>query len=140
MDIDYFKSINDNHGHEAGDTVLQTTALLLLEQTRSEDIVCRYGGEEFVAVLPGASLAHALERAEHWRQAFERLDFAYKGRVIKSTMSFGVSAFPMHASDQDSLIRQADDALYLAKSDGRNLIRIAFSTKHQQHSAPPATI
>ncbi len=126
MDIDYFKSINDQHGHEAGDTVLQITARLLLEHTRSEDIVCRYGGEEFVAVLPGASLSHALERAESWRLSFERLDFAYKTHVIKSTMSFGVSAFPQHASDQDTLIRLADDALYLAKFNGRNLIRTAI--------------
>ena len=125
MDIDFFKNINDNHGHEAGDMVLQSTALLLQELTRSEDIVCRYGGEEFLAVLPGASLEHAIERAENWRQTFASIDFEYKGKIIKTTMSCGVSAFPVHANDQDILIRLADDALYLAKANGRNQVRAA---------------
>lgn len=127
MDIDFFKKINDNYGHEAGDVVLQSTAILLQELTRSEDIVCRYGGEEFLAVLPGASLQHAMERAENWRIAFEAIDFEYKGQVIKCTLSCGVSAFPTHANDPDILIRMADDALYVAKTGGRNLVRAAIT-------------
>ena len=128
MDIDFFKQINDNFGHEAGDIVLQSTAILLQELTRSEDIVCRYGGEEFLAVLPGASLEHAMERAEYWRGAFESIGFEYKGQLIKCTISCGVSAFPAHANDQDILIRMADDALYVAKTGGRNLVRAAITS------------
>jgi len=122
IDIDYFKKTNDTFGHEAGDQILRAIATLLQEQTRNEDVVCRYGGEEFIAVLPGASLDQAHKRAEFWRNAFEKLAFEFKGTTHHATFSCGVSAYNQHGSDADTLIKLADDALYQAKANGRNQV------------------
>ncbi|MEZ0231357.1 MAG: diguanylate cyclase [Methylophilaceae bacterium] len=131
IDIDFFKQINDSYGHEAGDLILQQAATLLQHNTRNEDVVCRYGGEEFIAVLPGASIEKAQERAEFWRVAFEKLIFTSKGITHGATLSCGVSAYPQHTDDPDELIKLADDALYYAKSHGRNQVALPHSKLKQ---------
>lgn len=124
MDIDHFKQLNDTHGHQAGDQVLKALAKLLRTHMRKGDVTCRYGGEEFVAILPGAALAVAAARADSWRRAFERLSLDYEGRTIQSTFSVGVAEFPLHGATGDELLFQADNALYLAKRSGRNCVSI----------------
>lgn len=127
MDIDFFKHINDTYGHKGGDRVLVALSNLLIAKTRSEDVVCRFGGEEFIAILPGASLGNAMERAENWRREFEALEVDHDDIKIKSTLSSGVATFTQHGIDSDTLLRVADKALYEAKSLGRN--RVVYTSK-----------
>ena len=121
IDIDHFKRINDIHGHESGDFVLTAVAGLLRIWIRSSDIVCRYGGEEFVLVLPGTSLENARVRAEDIRLAIKELDLAHHGVPLGGiTVSLGIALFPDHVNDPDSLMQAADAALYAAKNAGRD--------------------
>jgi diguanylate cyclase (GGDEF)-like protein/PAS domain S-box-containing protein len=120
MDIDHFKKINDTYGHRAGDMTLQALGNLLHAQTRHGDIACRYGGEEFVVVMPGASAEGAYRRAEAWRQSFEAEPIAVGAQTIHTTLSLGIAAYPAHSHLAEELLRLADQALYLAKSEGRN--------------------
>jgi diguanylate cyclase (GGDEF)-like protein len=123
VDIDHFKSLNDTFGHAAGDAVLRGVASFLRERLRGYDIICRYGGEEVVIVMPGASLANARDIAEQLRSGVEALRFVDGDRTLSAvTASFGVAAFPEHGSDVETLLRAADRALYLAKSGGRNRV------------------
>ncbi len=133
MDVDHFKSLNDRFGHKAGDLVLEALGRLLRATSRQMDIACRYGGEEFVLLMPGATLAMALQRAESWRAAFaaQRLDDS--GAVLQATLSVGVAGFPDHGHSVDELLRAADTALYLAKRAGRNCVKAPGS----EHSALP---
>jgi len=125
MDIDYFKKINDTFGHKAGDLMLQSLGELLHKHTRAEDIACRFGGEEFAVILPGTSPSHAIVRAESWRQAFEALRINHERNTLHATLSCGIATFPQHAKDSEQLFRTADTALYEAKADGRNCVRMA---------------
>lgn len=125
MDLDFFKTINDTHGHKAGDIMLQAMARLLQASTRGEDIACRYGGEEFVVILPSAAPMHAIARAESWRRAFEALRLPYEKHVLSGTVSCGIATFPLHGTDSDALLRAADQALYEAKAEGRNRVKPA---------------
>jgi diguanylate cyclase (GGDEF)-like protein len=126
LDVDSFKQQNDAYGHEGGDAVLRGLGDLLRRSLRKEDIACRYGGEEFVLVLPDASLQAAARRAEQMRVAVERLRIPYRDRVIGPvTVSIGVSAFPEHGPDGAALLRAADGALYAAKRAGRDRVGIA---------------
>ena len=122
MDIDEFKNVNDRYGHNAGDKMLQDMAEMLKATIRVEDIVCRYGGEEFVIVMPGASLQVAYERAELIRKKFEQLWVSYEGEFLHATISLGVSAFPIHGTDGEDALIRADRALYQAKQEGRNKV------------------
>jgi diguanylate cyclase (GGDEF)-like protein/PAS domain S-box-containing protein len=125
MDIDHFKEFNDTYGHEAGDVVLQTLAAHLEALTRQGDIVCRYGGEELLVVLPNVPLGIAAERAESWRVAFAATPVIYQGQLLHVTFSLGVAAFPIHGQTAEEVFRAADAALYRAKSTGRNCVVVA---------------
>lgn len=120
IDIDRFKQINDTHGHPAGDEVLRTLAGLLREGARLEDIPCRYGGEEFLLVLPGMDLPAARQRAEDWRERFAGQPVIGEGFALDATLSAGIAVFPAHGQDSAALIEAADRALYAAKRLGRN--------------------
>jgi diguanylate cyclase (GGDEF)-like protein len=124
-DLDHFKSINDRLGHPAGDEVLRSFAALMRGQFRSCDTCCRYGGEEFVVVLPNCSHDTAIDRAEGLRRSTgEHVSF-YAGEMIRATASFGVATFPEHGQTPAELIEAADAALYAAKSAGRNRVGVA---------------
>jgi len=125
IDVDHFKGFNDIYGHAAGDAVLHNLGQLLLSHTRKSDIACRYGGEEFTVLLPGATLAVAGDRAEQIRQAFADLQVAYDGHFLQATVSVGVAAYPMHGSQPTTLLEMADAALYEAKTQGRDRVVLA---------------
>lgn len=124
MDIDHFKRLNDTYGHQAGDLVLKELGAMLREHIRGEDIACRFGGEEFVAILPGASLETAVERAEAWRRAFQAMRLPFEGQCLQSTLSLGIASFPKQGATGDELLFQADSALYMAKRAGRNRVKV----------------
>lgn len=128
MDLDWFKSINDTYGHRAGDLALQRIAEFLSAHTRASDIVCRYGGEEFVVVMPGLDLAAALPRIESWRHEIERLVIESPNGAFSVTASIGVAIYPVHAKSAEILLHAADDALYAAKREGKN--RVTVSERH----------
>jgi len=122
MDIDHFKKINDTHGHLAGDAVLVNLAALLESQARASDVVCRFGGEEFLLLLPNMAHDNALARAERWRVEFGQTSTQAGGRQVRATLSIGIASFPQHADAPSELIRYADMALYQAKAQGRNQV------------------
>jgi len=115
VDIDHFKSLNDTHGHQAGDEVLRNVAAALAMQCRDFDTAARYGGEEFAVVLPGCGPEEALAIAERLRSAVSSAP-----SVVPITASAGVATYPGHAGDADTLVRAADDALYESKRAGRD--------------------
>ncbi len=122
-DIDHFKSMNDTHGHPAGDTVLRQTAFLMKAKVRKSDMVARYGGEEFVIILPGSPLAPALRLAERMRSSLENDVVSHESLELKRTASFGVAtAFPEEPASLADLIHRADINLYRAKHEGRNTV------------------
>jgi len=135
MDIDHFKKMNDTLGHEAGDRVLQEVGSLLRAQTRGEDIVCRYGGEEFLLLLPGTTLSGTKNRADVLRLAVEKMIVIQSNRTISQniTMSFGIALYPDHGSQWEEVARAADRALYRAKESGRNCVMIADKTVPSIH-------
>ena len=124
LDIDHFKRVNDDFGHNEGDAVLQKLAGLLLRYTRVDDIVCRYGGEEFLIVLPNVTSAIAFQVAERWRTSFVEQNTSFDGIKGKATLSCGISEFPTHGNSREELISTADKALYHAKEMGRNRVII----------------
>jgi diguanylate cyclase (GGDEF)-like protein len=117
-DIDKFKLVNDNYGHQKGDEVLRVVAEILGNNLRESDIVGRYGGEEFILLLPNTNSKDALAVSEKLRKAIE--EAALLGNELVVTMSFGISTYPEHGSTQEELIEKADQALYRAKDTGRN--------------------
>ncbi|MDB4878860.1 MAG: diguanylate cyclase [Gemmatimonadetes bacterium] len=122
-DLDKFKSVNDTYGHQAGDEVLKQMALILKDEAREIDRVGRYGGEEFMLLLPGTVLDAAVTFAERVRKRIEAHTFTFDGGTLQRTASFGVSGWPHPAIDQcDGLVRACDDALYVAKETGRNRV------------------
>ena len=127
IDLDHFKRVNDSAGHAAGDAVLAQVGSLIRQHVRSSDIACRYGGEEFILVLPEATLASARRRAEQLRSSIAESGDGLRG----VTASIGVALFPDHADDHEALRRAADEALYDAKARGRNCVSISRkATKH----------
>jgi len=123
VDIDHFKQFNDMFGHEAGDVVLREVAECLRMGVRSEDIACRFGGEEFVIILPEASMAAAMERAELLRQRVEGLDPRFHGQALRQvTVSIGLASAQQNSSVPEELLRAADKAMYAAKHRGRNRV------------------
>jgi diguanylate cyclase (GGDEF)-like protein/PAS domain S-box-containing protein len=124
VDIDHFKNVNDTFGHNAGDIVLQKLATQLLSRTRIGDIVCRYGGEEFLVVLPNITAEKAYEIAERWRKLFLGATMPLEYTDVKATVSCGISVFPVHGNTSAELIDTADKALYHAKQAGRNRVTV----------------
>lgn len=123
-DIDYFKNINDTHGHQLGDEVLKKMAEYLMQQCRSYDFVGRYGGEEFIICLPGAGREDAFKKASRLCTAVPKLEVPGLDS-IKITASFGVSSLrSAEIENIDTIFKRADQALYKAKSDGRNCVRM----------------
>ena len=129
LDLDHFKQVNDTYGHPAGDEVLKKLADALRSGARESDMICRYGGEEFVMALPGMSAAQALQRMESWRAEFAQTPLLYHGATIRVTLSAGIAAFPEHGSDIDTVVSCADKALYWAKNHGRNRVVVASEVK-----------
>jgi len=124
LDIDYFKSINDTHGHDAGDDVLREFALRIKRSIRGIDLACRYGGEEFVVVMPETDMAVAAMVAERLRRRIAADPFAIQqgARTIPVTISIGIAALRGKEDDAAKLLKRADQALYRAKRDGRNRV------------------
>lgn len=121
IDIDHFKRVNDTFGHEAGDEVLRTLSAFLRTQIRHEDLAFRYGGEEFLLVLPCATLDGIAGRIEQIREGINAVAIEHLGKALPAiTLSIGVAVFPDHGDSADSVIRCADAALYLAKEGGRD--------------------
>jgi diguanylate cyclase (GGDEF)-like protein len=121
LDIDHFKAINDTYGHQAGDAVLKNIAMLLRGHVRSQDIVCRYGGEEFCMVLLDTTPEVALKRAEKIRRAVKYVTNSFDGQILPPlTISLGVASFPHHGETPHTLVTLADKALYWAKNHGRD--------------------
>lgn len=136
-DIDHFKRVNDEHGHQAGDAVLQQFATVLGSTAREIDRVGRYGGEEFMLILPGTVLDAAVTFAERVRECVAEHVFDIgEGKTLRRTMSCGVAAWPHPAvTSQDRLVRAADDALYVAKELGRNRVMRYDSREFNEHIA-----
>jgi diguanylate cyclase (GGDEF)-like protein len=126
IDLDHFKNFNDTYGHEAGDAVLRETALFLAKGIRAEDFVCRFGGEEFVVILPTADLESSRARAERLRLKMRELTILYQGKSLGMvTISVGVAVFPEHGTSPKELMAAADAALYEAKRGGRDKVVVA---------------
>ena len=122
IDLDHFKTINDSYGHAVGDQLLNKLGKFLLSDTRSGDAACRFGGEEFVLVMPGVSSDIAVKRLNQLRETFAHSTFSHGSVSFSMTFSAGIAGFPSHGRDYESLINAADRALYAAKASGRNTV------------------
>jgi len=123
LDLDFFKQINDTHGHPAGDAVLRQTARLLQKSIRKYDVACRYGGEEFAVIMPNTCLTDARIFCERLRKKIEAATVRYESKEIRFTVSIGLAQFiPEIDKSVAQLIKRADDALYAAKQQGRNRV------------------
>ena len=124
-DLDHFKVVNDQYGHRCGDEVLKIFSDLIRRTYRASDFSCRYGGEEFLILLPDVTHKSACERTEHLRSAIENTPVDFDGSTVRVTASFGVATYPRDGETADELIAAADHALYAAKRGGRNQIQSA---------------
>jgi diguanylate cyclase (GGDEF)-like protein len=122
MDLDHFKRINDTYGHEAGDQVLKAIADAFANEIRRGDFACRYGGEEFVIVMPNIDCEIAYERAEKLREALNSLSVPYEIYKLTTTVSMGIACYPTNGETRKAILRAADKAMYAAKDAGRDHI------------------
>jgi len=123
IDLDHFKSINDRWGHEAGNQTLKTVATLFKHELRQEDIICRYGGEEFTIILPQTALPVAVKVAERLRLSIERTQIEFEGQVFNLTASFGAGVYQQaNEYTEEAFIDAVDQFLYQAKAQGRNQV------------------
>jgi diguanylate cyclase (GGDEF)-like protein len=128
LDLDHFNLFNNTFGHQAGDALLQAFGELLRGGVRSEDIACRYGGEEFTLILPEAPVEVVTERAERLRKEIAELRVQQRGQTLGPvTVSFGLAMYPDHGRTGEALIHSADLALYRAKAEGRDRVVLADS-------------
>ena len=128
-DLDHFKSVNDLHGHQAGDKVLRTFSSMAKRKCRGSDIASRYGGEEFLLVFPGMPAELAATRAESVRSATAAARITAGSRTVHVTASFGVAEYPTHGETWEEIVAAADEAQYRAKAAGRNQVKLATSSK-----------
>jgi diguanylate cyclase (GGDEF)-like protein len=139
IDLDHFKSFNDTYGHDAGDAVLRETGQFLAKGVRAEDFVCRFGGEEFVVILPTADMKSSQARAERLRSKMRELTVMHQGRSLGMiTISIGVASFPQHGVSPKELMAAADAALYEAKRGGRDQVAIAAEKTVESVEMPDA--
>jgi len=127
-DIDHFKQFNDSFGHDAGDLLLKAVAKYLQSKVRSHDIVCRYGGEEFLVVLPGTDIKTVTKRADQIREGVKGIEIMFDKKVLGPVcLSLGVAVYPVHGVAAEELIASADNALFIAKRGGRDRVCVAVS-------------
>jgi diguanylate cyclase (GGDEF)-like protein len=150
VDVDHFKRVNDTFGHDAGDLLLCELAAVIRRIARSSDVACRHGGEEFLLLMPDATLAGTRYKAEKLRRAVAEMAVEYGEHPLRVTVSAGVAVYPDHGADVNALLRAADEALYAAKGAGRDCVMvyearlpatataIARVTRNRA-GAPPAT-
>jgi diguanylate cyclase (GGDEF)-like protein len=126
IDIDHFKGFNDLYGHRAGDRLLRELGKFLQSHIRAEDVACRYGGEEFLLIMPETPQEKALSRAEQLRQEVRAVRVENVGQShAEITLSLGVATYPVHGRTIETLLRAADSALYRAKQEGRDRVIVA---------------
>ena len=125
IDIDYFKMVNDNRGHLIGSQVLHSLGQLILQNVRHSDYAFRYGGDEFVVVLPEAAVAESQVMAERMRRVVEEYAFVVEGVNLGLTVSIGLATFPEHAQTTSQILEMADRAMYFGKNKSRNIVYIA---------------
>ncbi|MBP6178558.1 MAG: GGDEF domain-containing protein [Anaerolineales bacterium] len=126
LDVDDFKTINDSHGHAAGDQILRELGKIILNQVRGEDIPCRYGGDEFIIILPDAPRTVIYDRARLLCEKARQFDYQFEGYSLNEvTISIGLATFPEHGATSSAILRIADSALYRAKHAGRGQMVIA---------------
>jgi len=125
IDIDHFKIVNDTYGHKAGDEMLIALSDLLRNHIRKGDTICRYGGEEFVVMMPRASWKAAIERSNQWRVAFENLKVSFEDHQLNTTLSAGIATLSPDNNNIENAMREADIALYRSKSEGRNRVTVS---------------
>jgi diguanylate cyclase (GGDEF)-like protein len=126
FDVDDFKQVNDLYGHQIGDRLLMELSATVTKFLRKNDLAVRYGGEEFLIMLPGLSITEAQQRAEQIRKAVQRIRISNKGHLIKPiTITIGIATFPYHGQIYRELLQAADLALYLGKNQGKDCVVIA---------------
>jgi diguanylate cyclase (GGDEF)-like protein len=139
LDIDHFKSFNDTYGHEIGDRLLESVGQLLQSSFRGSDVCCRYGGEEFLIVLPNSNLPGTIKRAEKLREDMKKIAFIYKGAMVGSvTCSIGLAGYPDPVTDPEALVAAADAALYEAKGAGRDRVLVVRVARDAEGATAPA--
>lgn len=124
LDVDHFKQLNDKHGHAAGDQVLVEFGRRLRDGMRKADVVCRWGGEEFLIMMPGFSLEDAFSRMTDWREQNSPMEFKVGGQSLAIRFSSGLATAPQHGQTPDELINASDEALYRAKAAGRDRLQL----------------
>jgi len=128
VDLDNLKKINDTYGHSIGDEALRQVARVIFKSLQDEDVACRYGGDEFIIILPETALEVARQHAEQLREDSPHIHVHYKDYLFDTfTLSFGVAGYPCHGSSSSALLRAADTALYRAKHEGRDRVMVAES-------------
>jgi diguanylate cyclase (GGDEF)-like protein len=137
FDVDHFKRLNDTSGHDAGDAVLREIGRFVQKNFRAADVSCRYGGEEFVILVPDSELEQVERRAQRLREAIKQLGFSHQGLPLGTvTVSMGVAACPGHGDSPEILLAAVDAALYRAKNAGRDRVVVADA----RHSTPMVTV
>ena len=133
LDIDHFKKLNDTYGHMCGDVVLRSIARIIKAEIRMVDVLCRFGGEEFVVICPETSGTEATIIGERIRKRVEQTKFRFHGELIRITISGGINQFdPLQPKTEISLFNGADQALYLAKNEGRNRVVMYTAALHDK--------
>lgn len=122
LDIDFFKKINDTNGHDAGDKALKELSTTCKNLLRKTDTIGRFGGEEFIVVLPETNLDNAITLAEKIRSAIKQLKIAYKNEIITLSVSLGAATLHANETESSTLLKRVDKALYAAKESGRNKV------------------